>query len=339
MITFTHIICNGAMLMDDLILQCAPLEGVTDYIFRQIHRQFFPAADTYYTPFLSPTSVHTMTNRDMRELKPENNEGIHLVPQLLGHNAQDLLWAAGVLKDMGYGEFNLNLGCPSGTVVKKKKGSGLLGDLEMLKALLDELFDSCTIDISIKTRIGMRSSDEFPAILELFDQYPIKELTIHPRVTAQQYRGCADREAFRYAETHTALPLCCNGDLFDAAVVEDFRREFPNIRSLMFGRSLISNPNLIGEVRGASPVTTLQLQEYHNALYSACRQRIGHEKPTLLHMKEMWYYLGCSFENAEKPLKAIRKAQCETDFLAAVSLLFASCPVREHAGFVPPSKF
>jgi len=325
--------------MSELNLQCAPMEGVTDHVFRQIHSQYFRPADTYYTPFLSPTSVHAMTNRDMRELKPENNEGLRVVPQLIGHNAEDLIWAAGVIRDMGYREFNLNLGCPSGTVVKKKKGSGLLSDYELLRETLDELFLKCPISISVKTRIGVRSSEEFPAILELFNRYPIKELTVHPRITAQQYRGCADREVFRYAAEHAAVPLCYNGDLYDASATEEFRKDFPQINSLMFGRGLISNPNLIGEIRGAAPVTAVQLKEFHSALYSACRQRIGHEKPTLLHMKEIWYYLGCSFEHAEKPLKAIRKAQTETDYLAAVSLLFETCTVRKNAGFVPVSKF
>ena len=313
--------------------ECAPMEGVTDYVFRQAQSRLFAPADRYYTPFISPTATHLFTPRQTREFIPEHNEGINLIPQLIGHNAEDFLWAANELKAMGYNEVNFNLGCPSGTVVGKKKGSGLLAELQLLREFFDEVFEKTPVEISVKTRIGMASAEEFESILELYNRYPIKELIVHSRLQKQQYKGSPDMDAWQLALERSRAPLCYNGDIFDTLCAEKFTAQFPETEALMLGRGLAANPNLIGELKGGAPVTKEQLREFHAAIYEGCMERTQQEKPLLLHLKEFWFYYSCSFENPEKPLKAIRKAQHLSDYNAAVSAFFRECEIRSPAGF------
>lgn len=175
---------------------CAPMEGVTGDLFRQAQRQTFPAADSYYTPFLSPTANRTFSPRELREIEPAHNAGIHVVPQLMGHCAEDFLWMAGRLADMGYDEVNFNLGCPSNTVTAKKKGAGLLTEPDLLRRFFDAVFAACPLPVSVKTRLGKATAETFPALLELYNDYPIRELIVHPRVQTDQYHGHPDLDMF-----------------------------------------------------------------------------------------------------------------------------------------------
>ena len=151
----------------------APLEGLTDSIYRKLHYRYFGGPDWYYTPFLSPTIHRTLTNREKRELPRADLAGIPVVPQVLTKNAEDFVWLAGVCRDLGYSEINLNLGCPSGTVTAKGKGAGMLRDLDALDRFLDGIFSQSPLFISVKTRIGFESSEEWENLLELYNRYPM----------------------------------------------------------------------------------------------------------------------------------------------------------------------
>ena len=177
----------------------APLEGITDSIYRQLHHKYFPGLDRYYTPFFSPTVHRALTPKESRELPFADAIDYNAVPQLLTKVADDFLWMAEQCADRGYDEVNLNIGCPSGTVVSKGKGSGMLRDAAALDRFLEEIFQGSPLPISVKTRLGLTDPREFPRILEIYNQYPIKELTIHPRVRKQFYDGDVDMEMFRYA--------------------------------------------------------------------------------------------------------------------------------------------
>jgi len=314
--------------------ECAPMEGVTDYIFRNAQSRLFAPAERYYTPFIAPTATHLFTPRQLREISPEHNDELNVIPQLIGHNAEDFLWAAEELKAMGYNEVNFNLGCPSGTVVSKKKGSGLLSELELLECFFDEIFEKSPLEISVKTRIGRESAEEFAAILELYNRCPIKELIIHSRLQVQQYKGTPCIEAWEYALNNSRAPLCYNGDIFDRNSASAFLGEYPDTNRIMLGRGLAANPKLIAELKGEAPVTKQELTQFHEAVLSGSYERTPQDKPLLLHMKEFWYYFSCSFENTEKPLKAIRKSRSLDEYKSAVSAFFRDCEVREAAGFL-----
>ena len=136
-------------------LSFAPLEGITGWIFRQVHHAMFPGLSRYYTPFFAPTADSPLTGRGLRDMHPDHNRGVPVVPQLLTNRAEDFIASARLLQDLGYKEVNLNLGCPSGTVVAKKKGAGFLSQPQALARFLDQIFQTLDVNISIKTRIGV----------------------------------------------------------------------------------------------------------------------------------------------------------------------------------------
>ena len=177
------------------------MEGITGFVFRNAFHQVFSGVDRYYTPFLSPGPDIGIPKRDRRDILPENNRGVPVVPQILTNRAEDFLKTAELLYDFGYREVNLNLGCPSGTVVAKKKGAGFLSEPALLKNFLDDVFYGASrmmpdLRISVKTRIGVNSPEEFPPLLAMFRQYPMSELIIHPRVRKEQYKGLVHMDVF-----------------------------------------------------------------------------------------------------------------------------------------------
>ncbi len=312
-------------------LYFAPMEGVTGGEYRRAHHKYFAGVDRYYMPFISPTRDHVFTPRELRNIAPEVNEGMPAVPQLLTRNAEDFLWAAGELKQMGYDEVNLNAGCPSGTVVAKGKGSGLLADPEVLDHLLEEIFGAAEVKISVKTRLGMTRPEEFDRLLEIFAQYPIHLLILHPRVRQDYYRepirmGKFDRALERYPG-----PMCYNGGLVTAADCGDFRKTHPQVERLMVGQGLIANPALGRQVKGGAPASREELRGMHDELYAVYLKNFNSGRNTVFHMKELWSYQSRMFEGGEKLFKQIRKAQDTRAYESAVDQIFKSLPLREDA--------
>ena len=316
-----------------MIWECAPMEGVTGDLFRQAQARHFDRADRYYTPFLSATETRTLAAREMRELEPSHNAGLNVIPQLMGHDPDDFNWMSGAIRDLGYTEVNLNLGCPSATVTAKKKGAGLLGERALLERMLDGIFAGSPLPVSIKTRLGCKSAEEFPALVELYNRYPVQELIVHARVMTQQYGGAPDLDAFAYALEHSRAPVCYNGDVFDMPAVQQLTERFPTLERVMIGRGLAANPGLLTELRTGTPPAPDELRAFHDTLYALTRERIPDRRAALFRMKEAWQYLSCAFVDPKKPLKAIRKATRTEDYESAVRLLFAGCAVREHPGF------
>lgn len=191
-------------------LTAAPMEGLTGAVYRKLHHRFFGGADAYYIPFVTPTVEPKFTDRQLRELAPEVNSGLPVVPQLLSNRSEDFIWAAKALGEMGYSEVNLNLGCPAGTVVGKGKGSGFLKDLYGLEKFLDEVFSAdIPVPISIKTRLGWSDTAEFEDILKLYRKYPLSELIVHMRLKTDQYKGEARTQVLLNALDEIPFPARC----------------------------------------------------------------------------------------------------------------------------------
>lgn len=311
-----------------MIFDCAPMEGITGRHFRQAHNRWFGGIHRYYIPFLSPTQTHVFGKKEWQEVLPEHNEGLHAVPQLLTRNADDFLWAAKELAAIGYKEVNLNLGCPSGTVVAKGKGSGLLARTDELAVFLDQIFSSCPIQISIKTRLGLTDPNEFPYLLELFQRYPIQELIIHARVQKDFYKLPARREVFSAQLPNYTLPICYNGDLATAAQCIDFFHEFPGVPSVMLGRGIIGDPALARKALGGNSADIDTLRSFHDELYENYCTSFNSRRNAMMRMKELWFYLIGLFEDCDKAGKALRKAADSSSFEAQVNHIFAHCPLR-----------
>jgi tRNA-dihydrouridine synthase len=306
----------------------APMEGVTSFHYRRVHARHFPGVDRYYTPFLSPTQHHVFTPKEWKEIAPEHNEGIPVIPQLLTRNPEDFIWAANELARLGYPEVNLNLGCPSGTVVAKGKGSGFLGRPEELDRFLDQIFSAVTLPISIKTRLGLQDPAEFPRLLDIYNRYPIAELTIHPRVQKDFYKRPVHPEAFAAAFAQSKNPVCYNGDLVTVADCAALIERFPTLKAVMLGRGLIADPALIQRLKGGPPATKEQLRAFHHELYHTLAQDFGSHRNAMLRMKELWFYHIHLFEDNARYAKQLRKATDPQVYETIVDQLFRDLPLR-----------
>jgi len=301
----------------------APMEGLTDSIFRRIHHKYFPGVDRYYMPFLSPTIHWTLTHREDRELPMADSVAFSAVPQVLTKVPEDFLWAARVCADRGYGEVNLNIGCPSGTVVSKGKGSGMLRDTVALDRFLEEIFAASPLPVSVKTRLGLESPGEFPAILEVLNRYPIRELTIHPRVRRQFYDGAVFMEMFDYAVSNSRNPLCYNGDILSLSQAEATARKYPAVEAVMIGRGLVADPGMLS---GGTQIPALE--EFLRELLEVYEVEFGGARNAMFRMKENWGFLHSRFEGSDKLWKALRKTTDVSEFKTLSSQILHTCPFR-----------
>ena len=281
----------------------APMEGLTDSVYRRLHHQYFGGVDRYYMPFFSPTMHRTLSGKENRELPPADSVPFTAVPQVLTKVPEDFLWAAELCKDRGYQEVNLNLGCPSGTVVAKGKGSGMLANLAELDRFLETIFASAPLPISVKTRLGLTEPAEFPAILEIFNRYPIAELTIHPRVRKQFYQGDVCMDMFRYAIQESKNILCYNGDLCCRQDCDRLAAEFPQLEAIMLGRGLVADPGML--LPGGTDVGILE--QFHDALLEEYLVLFGGSRNAMFRLKENWSFLLPRFQDNEKLAKQLRK--------------------------------
>ncbi len=303
----------------------APLEGITDLAYRTVHHKYFGGVDRYYMPFLSPTQNHCLSKKEQRELPDATTLPCDTVPQILAKNAEDFLWAAQCCEERGYKEVNLNMGCPSGTVVAKGKGAGMLSHVDTMTEFLDRIFHACPLRISVKTRIGTESPEEFPRILEALEQYPIAEWVIHPRVRNAFYKGTVDGNAFRYAVAHSKLPLCYNGDICTREDIAFLTEEFPPVASLMLGRGLVTDPGLLTGNRDRDT-----LYAFHEELFDAYCRVFGDRRNAMCRMKEIWSLLIGLFGGSEQHSKKLKKCNDYTTFRQIATEILTRLPL------VPP---
>ena len=303
----------------------APMEGLTDRVWRQAHQKWFGWAGApakYYAPFLSPPENRVLIKKKMAELAPEANPGAPVVPQLLAKDGALAAWMVGQLRQLGYAEVNLNFGCPSGTVTAKGKGSGMLRDLDKLDAFLAALFAEAEGPLTVKTRLGVEKPEEFAAVLEVYNRYPIAELTIHPRVMRQQYRGIADREAFAKALPECRMPVCYNGDLTTVEQLRALEADFPAVQSLMVGRGIIADPALFRQALGGPAATKEELRGYLDDLYQGYTALFGSAGCAISRMKGHWFYLIHRFEGSERLEKQLRKLREPWEYETVVNQIF-----------------
>ena len=298
-----------------------------------------------------------MSSRERNDILPEHNEGMTVIPQILTNQAEDFLFLTKELREYGYDTVNLNLGCPSGTVVAKRRGSGLLAWPNTLDAFLDEIFSSCDCRISIKTRLGTTDTDEWEDLLTVYDKYPLRisvktrvgvndagewehllsiyekypmeELIIHPRIQKDFYKFTPRMECYRTAYETSRCSLCYNGDIFSPDDFQNLCREFPDTEKVMLGRGVLQNPWLIGMLRSADPAGGEASAPDKELLHAFCEDLcagyacvISGDKNVLFKLKALWIYLGMSFTNPQKYLKKIKKANRLAEYEEAVDALF-----------------
>ena len=312
----------------------APMEGLTDRIWRQAHQRWFGAPGAparYYAPFISPPENRVLIKKKMAELDPAANPGAPVIPQLLAKDGALAAWMIGELRKMGYTEVNLNFGCPSGTVTAKGKGSGFLARPEELERFFDEVFASVKLPVSVKTRLGVKEPEEFERLLEIYNRYPIACLTIHPRIQKQFYKGTVHRDWFAWAAERSRNPLCYNGDLVTVEDCGAFAADFPAVDAVMIGRGAIADPALLRKLHGGAPATRQEIQDFTRTLYQSYQDFYGQVGPAAQRMKEIWFFLIHLFEGGERHHKKMRRLRTPAEYEAVEAAIFRELPLRDHA--------
>lgn len=307
-----------------MFLSFAPMEGVTGADYRRVHRRFFPGVDRYYAPFVSPDAAGKIKHRQLDALRAEAEDSAPPVPQILTNDAAAFTAVARQLAELGYTEVNLNLGCPSGTVTGKGKGAALLADRDALCRLLDGIFAAPPTAVSVKTRMGWASTEEFAALLELYGGYPLAELIVHARDRAGLYRSRPDIGGFEGALRVGSFPVCYNGDIFSPADLEGLRKALPDVGRVMLGRGAAADPALFRLLRGGEPLDARELRAFLDALWEEFLASGLPPVYALARMKELWYYLRWKFPGGEKLLKKLLKSRRAEDYSAALDALFDS---------------
>ncbi len=302
-------------------LYFAPLEGITTYTYRNTHREIFGGCDSYFAPFITPVENEKLSIKNLRDILPENNGETPLKVQVLTNNIDAYLKFENEIVALGYDEVNMNFGCPSGTVVKKNRGSGFLREPEELDKFLNDVYMNSGIKYSVKTRIGFYETDEWQELLSIYNKYPLTELIVHPRTRQMLYNGYPHMESFDMCFNSSNSPLCYNGNVFSD---EDYRRigdKYPGLSSVMFGRGAVMNPAIFREIKGGEKLTTEELVAFSKLLEERYRKLLGCEHYTLHKLKEIWIYMVSNYPEETKIQKAIKKSDNLSDLNSAIKRL------------------
>ena len=310
----------------------APMEGITGHIYRNSYEKYFHNIDKYFTPFIVPNQSVSLKTKELKDLLPQNNKGLNIVPQILTNDAEGFILTANKLKQVGYEEINLNLGCPAGTVVSKKRGSGFLAYPEELDKFLDEIYKIDNMKISIKTRLGKERADEFYKLIEIYNKYPLEELIIHPRTREDFYGNTPNLEVFKDALKLSKHSICYNGDIFTLNSYNKIINEFPEVNKVMLGRGILANPGLIGEIKNNEFANKEIIKMFHDEIFENYTILLNEDKNAMYRMKELWGYMSHIFTNNKKYYKKIKKAQKAIDYKNAVNSLFIEQDIIKGAG-------
>ena len=303
-------------------LYFAPMEGISGYVHRNAHKAHFGQIEKYFAPFIVSDPTSGYGTKGFHDIMRENNPNITLIPQILSNNASDFLHTAQVIKQHGYHEINLNLGCPSRIVASKNRGSAFLALRDELDRFLDQIFSGAETHISIKTRTGKENHEEFYKLIDIFNQYPIKELIIHPRVQTDLYRNKPNLDMFRQGLTTLKMPVCYNGDIFTLKDYTEIQTAFPEVDVFMLGRGILTNPGLADLISRGKRIEMNTLISFHKDIYEGYREQLVEERKILGKMKETWFYMIQIFSNYHPYLYDLRRVTSLEAYEKVLARLF-----------------
>lgn len=310
----------------------APMEGITGYIYRNSYKKFFNNIDKYFTPFIVTSKSKKLKSKELRDVLPENNKGMNIVPQILTKDSEGFIVTSRNLQQLGYNEVNLNLGCPAGTVVSKNRGSGFLAKREELDMFLDEIFKIDDMKISIKTRIGKDRPEEFYELIKIYNKYPVEELIIHPRIQKDFYGNKPNLQVFKDALSLSSNPVCYNGDIFTSNDHNQLIKAFPQVKTIMLGRGIIANPGLMNEINNNTTTDKKVLKDFHDEILNKYIELYDEDRNAIYKMKELWGYMIHMFSDNKKYAKKIKKLQKLSDYNEVVLSLFKEQEIIEGTG-------
>jgi tRNA-dihydrouridine synthase len=293
-------------------LVLAPMRGITTMHYRQAFVRHFQGLDVEMAPFIPTVSADKINPKLLKDVLPENNSGLPLIPQLIGNKADDFVQMATALQDLGYTEVNWNMGCPHKPIRKKRRGSGLIPFPDTVDILLDQICERSPIQTSVKVRLGVADKAELMKLIPVLNKYPLSEVIIHPRTAEQMYDGTVDLDAFEEAYHRLERPVCYNGDINSLAFYQNVQKRFPEIGRFMLGRGLLANPFLCEEIKSGKLTDQNPIQRiaaFHEELVARYENVLHGDHPVLGKMKEFWTYQTLNLSNGPKMFKKLKKAQ------------------------------
>lgn len=304
-------------------LLSSPLQGFTDFKFRNAVQQYFGGIDTYYAPYIRLNGKLVIKSSYQRDLQPENNTTLTIIPQVMTNDADEFLFVVQYIQSLGYTELNWNLGCPYPMVTKRGMGSGLICDPNKIDHILNRVHSETNVTVSMKMRMGYEHSREILEVFPVLEKYPIKNIAIHARIGKQLYKGGVDLEAFQRCLDHSKQKLYYNGDITSVAGFREMQERFPTIDHWMIGRGLIADPFLPSMIKE----NTLQYPEdrwqrfrqFHDTIYQQYDAALSGPTPIRMKMLGFWEFFAQSFSNPQKTYKKIKKATNPVAYRQAVS--------------------
>lgn len=307
-------------------LLLAPIQGMTTAHFRNTYAHIFGGIDTYCAPFIATTGKHQLSPKLFKDILPENNDtSLTILPQLLGNSGTDFNNYAQEIVALGYDKINWNIGCPYSMVTKKKKGSGLLAYPTMIKDFLDVVCLDLNYELTVKMRLGFEHLDEGIKVINLLNDYPIHNVTIHARTGNQLYTGYADLNAFEQLAQRSKHTLTYNGDINTPSDFNNLQTRFPSIDSVMIGRGALYNPFLPSEIKGiflSKSEKLIQLKAFHEIIYTYYKHILSGDQHLCDKMKEFWTYFLVNLDPTDKSIKKIKKCRSIKDYMLIVNDLF-----------------
>lgn len=299
----------------------APLQGLTDWIFRESYTENIGAFDKTFTPFIRTQNGDFYRPSQCNDLLPEHNLLQKPVPQFLGKDSNSFKRFEELCLENNYTEANINMGCPYPMVTGKKMGAGLLANSSEVGNLLEEIFADTKLKLSVKCRLGLEKSSEFDSLVPIFNAMPLEEIIIHPRIGKQQYKGEADMETFAFYAKQLKHPVCYNGDISSLADLQQLELLAPQVDRIMIGRGAIEHPFLLAEIRKeilSEKEKTKMLRNFHLSMIENCKKKYSGDLHFLKRFEEFWEYHSKGFENGHKIFKAIKKSKTMAQYESAV---------------------
>jgi len=312
----------------DFTLLSSPLQGFTDFRFRNAINTYFGGIDTYYSPYIRLNGKMVIKSSYERDLLPENNLDLEVIPQVITNDADEFLFVAKYVRELGYKELNWNLGCPYPMVTKSGMGSGLISNTEKINTILERAHAETDILVSMKMRLGYETTQEILDVFPILDQYPLKNIAIHARLGKQLYKGGVHLDAFQACIDTTKHKLYYNGDITSVVKFREMQERFPTIDHWMIGRGLIADPFLPSMIKQNTteyPTNKMALfSDFHETLYQGYSESLSGPSHILLKMHHLWEYFSVIFTNPHKVLKKINKTKNIRNYELAVKEIIAA---------------
>lgn len=315
----------------------SPLQGFTDFHFRNAFQKFFTGIDHFYAPYIRFNGKMEIKSIYERDLMPKNNTSLQVIPQVMTCNAEEFIFAAKYVMSLGYKELNWNLGCPYPMVTNKGMGSGLINDPNKIDRILDKVHSQTDIVVSMKMRMGYDCADEILNVFPILEKYPIKNIGIHARIGAQLYNGGVDLNGFQKCIDNSSQKLYYNGDITSVEIFQALTNRFPSIDHWMLGRGLIADPFLPEMIKHETheyPIDKIErFSKYHDTLFTSAEKKLTGEKAVIRKMFSYWEYFASLFPDPNNIIKKIKKAKNYTVYDTLVKQVIDNARSNDQIGY------